>query len=252
MNDFEYTLAQPIDAVIFDCDGTLSAIEGIEYLAEHNGVGERVRQLTQQAMSETGLNASIYQERIELVRPTRQQVVDLGQVYFANRVAQITQVIELLQAAGKAVFVVSAGVNPAVKLFAAMLEVPAAHVHAVDLTFALDGTYEGYDVRSSCTQLGGKKAVAQQIKSMYPRLAWVGDGMNDIAAKDEVARFIGFGGYFHRAKVAALSDFYLTVPSMLPLLPLVLTPEESKLSIDLQLHYNQGLAMIQAGGLDRA
>jgi phosphoserine phosphatase len=43
----------PFDAVIFDCDGTLSAVEGIDELAEKNAVGREVKALTQIAMGQT-------------------------------------------------------------------------------------------------------------------------------------------------------------------------------------------------------
>jgi phosphoserine phosphatase len=34
-----WQLQHPLDAVVFDCDGTLSQIEGIDALAEKNDVG---------------------------------------------------------------------------------------------------------------------------------------------------------------------------------------------------------------------
>ena len=42
-----FQLADPVDAIVFDCDGTLSLIEGIAVLAHANGVGEHVRELTE-------------------------------------------------------------------------------------------------------------------------------------------------------------------------------------------------------------
>lgn len=43
-------LKHTIDAIVFDCDATLSQIEGIDGLAKVNGVEERVRLLTEEAM----------------------------------------------------------------------------------------------------------------------------------------------------------------------------------------------------------
>lgn len=236
-----YQIDQAINAFVFDCDGTLSLVEGIEVLAEQNGVGERVRELTQHAMSETGLNSQIYHERLDLVRPTRQQTVALAQIYFAKRVPDIIGVIETLQSLGKAVYVVSAGVNPAVTLFATMLGVPADHVYAVDLHFSQQGQYERYDASSYPSQNNGKRAVADLIKERHRRLVWIGDGMNDLVVKPDIERFIGYGGAFYRPKIAANSDFYLKCESMAPLLALGLTPEEIA-GLD-----DQGQSLYQAG-----
>ena len=51
-----WQLKTSIDALIFDCDGTLSRIEGIDVLADQNGVGDAVKQLTHDAMTHMGLN----------------------------------------------------------------------------------------------------------------------------------------------------------------------------------------------------
>ncbi len=64
------------------------------------------------------------------------------------------------------------------------------------------------------------------------KIVYVGDGLNDLAVCDVVARFVGYGGFFYRANVAAKSDFYLTSPSMAALLPLVLTEAEYCLLTD--------------------
>ena len=37
-----WQLDHPINAIVFDCDGTLSIIEGIDELARNNGVGDAV------------------------------------------------------------------------------------------------------------------------------------------------------------------------------------------------------------------
>lgn len=220
-------ISQPVDAFVFDCDGTLSLLEGIEVLAEENGVGERVAELTEYAMSEAGITPSLYQERIGLVKPSRRQVIALAQKYFNQRVPDIVKLIEILQGLGKAVYIVSAGVNPAVILFAEMLGVTAENVFAVDLKFSQDGSYEGYNVDAYPAQAGGKQVIAQQLKQKHPRIIWIGDGMNDAVVKPEVTRFIGYGGAFYREKIAKLSDFYIKSKSIAPVLVLGLTANEA-------------------------
>lgn len=241
MNTTSYQLVTPIDAFVFDCDGTLSTIEGIEVLAEANGVGQRVKALTEKAMSHTGISQSLYHERLSLTKPSRQQVMDLAQAYYASRIPQLVSVIQALQSLGKPIYVVSAGVNPAVKLFAAMLDVKTDHVYAVDLYFSEDGAYVDYDRDAHPANAGGKISIANIIKEKHPNLLWIGDGMNDLVVKPEVARFIGFGGVFYREKIAKESDFYVTELSMSPLLALGLTKEEvASLDEQHQSVYEQG------------
>src|SRR5260221_6696464 len=93
MTSPSWQLSRPISAIVFDCDSTLSSIEGIEYLAKNNGVGDAVKSLTKDAMDKTGLTPSIYQQRLDLVIPRREQVYALGHQYFAHRAPDITDVI---------------------------------------------------------------------------------------------------------------------------------------------------------------
>ena len=93
----EWQLKAPLEAVIFDCDGTLSTIEGIDELAKQNHVSEPVEALTAEAMGTTGMNPLLYQKRLALVQPRREQVLALGQDYFANQVPDVYAVIQALK-----------------------------------------------------------------------------------------------------------------------------------------------------------
>lgn len=251
MNITEFQVNIPVNAFVFDCDGTLSLIEGIEVLAQQNGVGERIKALTEYAMSEAGLSSDIYRERLNLVQPSRLQTVELAQQYFAARVPGIVAVIETLQSLGKAVYVVSAGINPAVTLFAAMLGIPANHVTAVDLNFSAVGDYESYDEQAYPAQHEGKRIIANKIKARHDTLIWIGDGMNDVVVKPDILRFIGYGGAFYRPKIAAAADFYLKCQSMAPLLALGLTAQECiSLSNKGRTLLDEGLALIAQGEVE--
>ncbi|PHQ82351.1 MAG: phosphoserine phosphatase [Coxiella sp. (in: Bacteria)] len=244
-------VTEPINAFVFDCDCTLSFLEGIEVLATENGVGERVGELTRYAMSEVGLLPDIYQERLALVRPSRSQTIKLAQQYYASRVPEIVSLISVLQALGKAVYVVSAGINPAVKLFAGMLDVPADNVFAVDVTFTEAGDYVGFDASAYPSQLAGKRKVADLIKLKHQRLVWIGDGMNDLVVKPDVERFIGYGGAEYRHKIAENSDFYITCKSMSPALALGLTAQEATaLDGEARDLLQIGMSLIEAQSLE--
>ena len=240
-----FHLQDPADAFVFDCDGTLSLLEGIDVLAHANGVGERVKALTEQAISHTGMSPDIYRERIELTKPSRAQIIDLAQRYYATRVPQVVNLIDVLQQLGKTIYVVSSGLNPAVTLFATMLGIPADHVYAIKLIFSAKGEYVGYDESSVLTEHSGKHIIAQQLREKHNKLIWIGDGMNDVVVKDHVIRFIGFGGAFYREHVEQLSDYYIKAQSMAPVLSLGLTQDEANaLSAEARMLYREGIALM--------
>jgi len=237
---------RPLDCIVFDCDGTLSAIEGIDYLADKHGVGDAVSRLTADAMGKTGINPEIYQQRLQLVRPTLKEVLTLGQDYFAYRVLDVMAVIHLLQRLNKKVYIVSAGLYPAVVSFAELLSIPRAHVFAVDVSFDSDGNYIDFDKTSALVNNDGKRLIVAEINNIYPNIAYVGDGMNDLSVIDLVTRFIGYGGVFYRENIAARCDYYVKSLSMCALLPLLLTAEEYlQLLPSEKTLYTQGVASIK-------
>ena len=100
-----WQLSVPLDAIIFDCDGTLSAIEGIDELARYNNVNKHVEALTKFAMERGAMNEELYRERLQLVQPSRQQIDELVESYIAHAIKNASsmdffaQVPELIYAA---------------------------------------------------------------------------------------------------------------------------------------------------------
>lgn len=240
-----WQLQTPLDAIIFDCDGTLSTIEGIDELARKNGTGAKVSALTEEAMGKTGLNPTLYKKRLDLVKPTQEQVFSLGMEYFVHRVPDIEGVISLLKRLNKAVYVISAGLTPAVNIFGQLLQIPQSNIYAVNIDFDNEGHFLDFNHKSPLVTHEGKRLIVTQIKSRHETLALIGDGLNDCAARDLVTRFIGYGGTFFRESIAALCNYYIKTASMAPLLPLALTEEESQsLLPPEQTLYQKGLQAI--------
>jgi phosphoserine phosphatase len=235
----------PIDAVIFDCDGTLTAIEGIDELARMNHVGTVVEAMTAEAMSRSGLNPELYRQRLNLVLPRQEQVLQLADLYYQHRVPDSDAVIQLLQKFGKSIYIISAGLRPAVSTFGAMFSIPDANIFAVDISFDGEGKYLDFDAASPLATGDGKRTVVAGLQSMFNTLAYIGDGMNDFIVRDLATRFIGYGGIFYRENIAAGCEYYLKAKSLIALLPLLLTEDEVKdLDIDGQKLYNLGLGVI--------
>lgn len=222
----ENRLTQPLDAIVFDCDGTLSGIEGIDELARMNGVGEQVEHLTAEAMGGGGLSPDLFHRRLKLVMPTQTQLQELTRRYFQSKTLDILSVLNTFHLLKKPVYIVSAGLAPAVLAFGEMLAIPAQQIYAVDIYFDSLGKYLDFDRGSSLVHANGKRSIVETLCQRHPRLAYIGDGMNDLVVYDLVSRFIGYGGAFYRASIAECCRHYISTPSMAPVLPLCLTEDE--------------------------
>ena len=70
------------DLVFFDCDSTLSSIEGIDELARFKGKEMRVSVLTEKAMNGDLDLAEVYGKRLKAIRPTRGQLKAIEEKYW--------------------------------------------------------------------------------------------------------------------------------------------------------------------------
>jgi phosphoserine phosphatase len=242
-----WQLELPLNAVIFDCDGTLSRIEGIDELANDNQVGDIVQRLTQDAMGKSGMNVDLYAKRLDLTKPSQAQVDALGLRYFEQRTPPIAEVVALLQRLNKTVYIVSGGFLPAVAKFAEFLNIKKEHVFAVDLYFNEQGEYRDFDRSSPLINKNGKRVLVEKIKALHPRTAFIGDGLSDLEVEDLVTRFVGYGGAYFRQNIAEVAEFYVKKACLSPLLPLFLTLEEARgLTSAEQAIYQAGVEAIQS------
>jgi len=240
-----WQLKTPIPAIIFDCDGTLSAIEGIDELAKYNGVGLAVQKLTAEAMGTTGITLELYQQRLELVHPTQQQVLALGKQYFAHLTPDVDHIIQIYLRLKKMIYIVSAGLMPAICIFGELLHIPKENIFSVDIQFDADGRYFNFDHTSPLVTRAGKRHIVNDLKTIHTQLIYIGDGLNDLETKDLVTRFVGYGGAYYRKNISDQCQFYINTLSMAALLPLTLTQQEYEmLTADEQALYNRGLAAI--------
>lgn len=226
MKNTSWQLQHPLDAIVFDCDGTLSTIEGINELAKNNNVGDAVITLTHKAMSETGMTPEIYKQRLMLTKPTHDQVLTLGQMYISTLTPDTAGVIKILQQLNKTIYIMSAGIQLAVNMVAKHLHVPEKNVFAVNVKFDQHGHFHDFDHQSPLVSNNGKRKMIEILKQKHQHIALIGDGLNDFEAHDIVERFIGYGGTYYRQNLAKLCQFYITAPSMACILPLTITHDE--------------------------
>jgi phosphoserine phosphatase len=178
--------------VFFDVDSTLVTIEGIDALGRGN---PEIARLTEAAMNGAVPLDQVYARRLEIIRPSRAEVVALGARYCASLTGGAAETVDALQRAGAAVHLVTAGIEQAILPLAAHLGIPQRNVHAVRLQFDANGAYAGFDRRSPLTRAGGKELVVRDVRARAKgRAAFVGDGASDLEAEPAVDLFIGFGG----------------------------------------------------------
>ncbi len=237
--------------VIFDCDSTLSTIEGIDELARMTGHEYDVAQLTKRAMEGDVPLESVYGHRLITVNPTQEQVRAIAKHYRETVVPYALEVIDALQTLGTEVFIVSGGLIEPVRDFGVWLGLSPDHVFAVNMEYdQLAGKWWRYwdlpggdNPRANylavepnpLTSTLGKNQIISQIRSQYPgRVMMVGDGLSDLEAAVDVEFFVGFGGAVFRQRIADASPIYIHGLTLAPLLPLALgqlgnTPRFAKL-----------------------
>jgi phosphoserine phosphatase len=206
--------------ICFDCDSTLSAIEGIDELARLRGpqMFAEVEAMTNAAMDGKIAVQDVFGHRLKAIRPTREDVAAVGRQYIDRVEPTARETIAQLKATGWTTLILSGGFRQIIEPLAAYLGV--ARVEAVDLKFNAQGEYAGYDEAFPTTRSGGKpKRILELKHELAPaRMVMVGDGVSDLEAKGVVDLFVGFGRYVERAKVKAGAHVFIHSLAELPAL----------------------------------
>ena len=191
-------------SVVLDVDSTLCGVEGIDWLAQRRGadVAQRIRGLTDRAMNGEIALDGVYGERLALIRPTRSEVDELGQVYRRTIAEGAADAMAAWTKRGIRVALVSGGIREAIAPLARELGVS---VYAVSLRFDEKGDYVDFDRASPLATQQGKLEVLRSLMLPRPILA-VGDGATDIAMKQASDRFVAYTGFAGREQVVAVAD----------------------------------------------
>jgi len=198
--------------LLFDCDSTLSAIEGIDELGRLRGpeVFKAVEDMTTQAMDGSTPMESIFAKRLDMIKPTLKELESIGQKYIQQVEPTAVDTIKKLKAAGWTVIIVSGGFTQAIRPLAQYLGIE--RVEAVELRFNADGSYAGYVESCPTAKSKGKNVVALKLRDEFKayQTILVGDGASDLEVKGDVDKMIGFGRYTARPKVKAGADAFIT------------------------------------------
>jgi phosphoserine phosphatase len=232
----------PYGTLVFDCDSTLSAIEGVDELGEITGVGRaRIAELTERAMAGALPLEQVYGARLALLEPDRAAVEELGRRYVRAALPHARELAQALLALGKRVYILSGGVAQAVQALAQHLGLPPEQVLAVEVFHDRAGRYQGFDELSPLTRSHGKLEVLREIarSDRGGGVALVGDGATDLEAAPAARRFVAFGGVARRPAVLERAAVRCESGDLAALLPLLVAPDESE-----QLSSLHGLAAL--------
>lgn len=192
-------------------DSTLSRTEGIDWLAARRGgkLSDEIRAVTERAMNGEITLQSVYQGRLELIRPTRDEIALLGAAYIATLLPGAVDAVQFMQRRGIRAVIVSGGIREAILPLAAHLGLAPSDVHAVSLEFAPDGEYQDFDHASPLARNGGKPIVVRNLELPKPVLA-LGDGVSDAELRTvspgAVQVFAAFTGVAARPAAVRVAD----------------------------------------------
>jgi phosphoserine phosphatase len=196
----------------FDCDSTLSAVEGIDELARMRGPGVfgRVQVMTEGAMSGAIPVEAVFGMRLEIIQPRRDDVDAVGRLYLETVEPSARTAIAGLREAGWTPLIISGGFRQAILPLAAHCGI--ARVEAVDLDFDPAGAYRGYDSAFPTTRSGGKVEILRRLRAeLRPsRVVMVGDAVSDLEVRPVADLVVGFGRYVFRERLKREAGAYIT------------------------------------------
>lgn len=261
--------------VFFDCDSTLTTIEGIDVLADYAGKKWRVEVLTRAAMDGQLDLEEVYGKRLQAVRPTREQIRSIRSAYKRNIVEDAAAVIQTLQTLGHKVYIISGGLEEPVVEFGIFLGVPKENIRAVGVNYnelsgawwehntpdtAGDIQYLTYE-EGALTISDGKAQIIKALRGRQRgRALLIGDGSSDLLAAKAVDLFVGYGGIVQREQVFAEAPVCLASESLSPLLALAAGPaalrqlqamqdKQAPEATPYESVFQKGLDLIQRGAI---
>ena len=208
-------------SVIVDVDSTLSAIEGIDWLASRRGDALRaqVAESTDRAMRGEIQIADVFAARLQLVAPSRDDVTELAGEYVSRVEPGAAESLARLANHGVRVVLISGGIREAIVPLARHLGIPESDVNAVRVFFAEDGSYAGFDDASPMTRNGGKATVVRSLGLARPMLG-LGDGITDLEMKTAIPpavdAFAAYAGVVEREAVTLAADYVVRNFAELP------------------------------------
>ncbi len=197
--------------IVFDCDSTLSSIEGIDELAREKGaeIFQEVETLTNAAMNGEVALDEVFSRRLEIIQPNLATCQKIEQLYIDTVEPTAMATLAELRKQGFTIIILSGGFKRLIEPLAAHLGIE--RVEAVPLILDDAGNFVKFDNTYPTTYNGGKPQIIEKLKAEYSpeRIIMVGDGVSDLETKSNVDMFVGYGKYTDRQKVREESDHFI-------------------------------------------
>lgn len=223
------------DSVLFDCDSTLTKIEGIDELAALKNVRDEISRITNDTMEGRLDFQTALEKRLSIIRPSKADLRLIGKKYIDEVVEGAVELIDVLSRAGKRIYILSGGFMDSVSCFAEFLGVHSNNTFGNEIFFDTDGNYSGFNKKLAVARSHGK---AEIIKKIGGSKVMIGDGASDLETRDEVDLFIGFCGVQRRTIVEANADIVVYDPNLMSLLPLICHTNSGSVLSD-QIRFNR-------------
>ncbi len=197
--------------IIFDCDSTLSAIEGIDELAREKGaeIFSEVEALTNAAMNGEVPLDEVFARRLEIIQPDLATCQKIEQLYIDTVEPSAVETLSALKELGYTPMILSGGFKRLIEPLADFLGIE--RIEAVPLHLDENGNYVKFDNSYPTTYNGGKPEIIAKLKEEFSpeRIIMVGDGVSDLETKAGVDLFVGYGKYTDREKVREGADHFI-------------------------------------------
>ena len=197
--------------IVFDCDSTLSSIEGIDELARAKGeeTFKEVEALTNGAMNGDISLDEVFARRLAIIQPNASTCEEVAQLYIDTIEPTAEKTLAELRARGWSVVILSGGFKRLIEPLAGLLKIE--RIEAVPLSLDAEGHYLSFDDTYPTTYNGGKPEIIRQLKAEFSpsQVIMVGDGASDLETKEDVDIFVGYGRYTERSKVKEGADAYI-------------------------------------------
>jgi phosphoserine phosphatase len=118
-------------------------------------------------------------------------------------------IVKTLYRSNVAVYILTGGIKPSVDILGKYLGIKSENIFAIDIFFDSSGNYSGYEKGSPLLSKEGKSSVIKKIKKKH-KVAFIGDGANDLEAGSDADLFVGYGGVVSREHVKKNTGSYLT------------------------------------------
>lgn len=200
------------NTIIFDCDSTLTTIEGVDWLAHLKGKTDEVSVLTRLAMDGQVSFESVLEHRLNIIKPSYQDLVNLGHEYIKTSFPDAKETIRKLLTNNMQIYIVSGGYKIAIDIFAQWLGIRIDNVFAIDINFDKYNNYIDVNIDNLLAKNNGKLNTIQKL-NLTKKTILVGDGATDLEAKGAVDLFIGFGGVVSRQIVRDHADIFINTLS---------------------------------------